>query len=52
MTIEIRELVIRASVPERGANAELEQLMRQMRRELLDEVRELLRERLAASQQR
>lgn len=52
MAIEIRELVIRASVPERSAAVELEQLLRQLRRELLDEMRELVRERLAAAARR
>jgi hypothetical protein len=52
MPIEIRELVIRASVPARGNSAELEQQLERLRRDLLDEVRELLRERQAGANQR
>lgn len=52
MPIEIRELVIRASVPQHSAAAELEQALAALRQQLLAEVRELMRERLASAAQR
>jgi hypothetical protein len=52
MTIEIRELVIRASVPAESAMRNMDELLERLRREVLEQCLDALRERLERDAER